>query len=370
MSMKLFTKRAGITINVSTEAIVRAIVLVVVAVFVLRFVGRIGHELQLIATAAFLSVALNPAVRWLSRKFKIKNRTTAVGIAYLIVLVVLAGFLALVVPPLINQTADFLQDLPRTVSNLKTQDSALSRAVYRYGLEDHVDQFGRDLGNRIGDVPSTLVSTASRVGGTLVSILTVLVLTFMMLVEGPLWAKRIWELTDPDKREHRQELVSKMYRVVTGYVNGQVLIALIAALFAMVALLIGSAVVNESINAVALAGIVFLFGLIPLIGNTLSAVLVVAVCMFASVPLAIAMALYFLLYQQIENVTLQPYIQAKSNQLTPLIVFTAAIVGVGLGGILGAFVAIPAAGCIRVLVEDKLHKQFPTRARVEKGHKK
>jgi predicted PurR-regulated permease PerM len=368
--MKLFTKRSGITLNISTEAIIRCIVLIIIAVMLLRFVGRIGHELQLLGTAGFLAIALNPAVTWLSRKFKIKSRTAAVGIAYLIVLAVLAGFLALVVPPLVSQTADFLQDLPRTVSNLKNQDSALSRTLYRYDLDKYIDQFGHDLGNRIGDVPSTLVSAASRVGGTLISILTVLVLTFMMLAEGPLWIKRIWEITDPGKRKHREELARKMYRVVTGYVNGQVLIALIAALFAMVALLIGSAVADKPVNAVALAGIIFLFGLIPMIGNTLGAAIVVAVCLFTSVPLAIAMALYFLLYQQIENVTLQPYIQAKSNQLTPLIVFVAAILGVGLGGILGAFVAIPLAGCARILIEDRLDKQFPTRETTAKATKK
>jgi predicted PurR-regulated permease PerM len=64
------------------------------------------------------------------------------------------------------------------------------------------------------------------------------------------------------------------------------------------------------------------------------------------------MAFYFVVYQQIENATIQPYIQSKGNELTPMLVFIAAILGVGFGGILGAFIAIPAAGCLKILADD------------------
>ena len=69
------------------------------------------------------------------------------------------------------------------------------------------------------------------------------------------------------------------------------------------------------------------------------------------------MLIYFIVYQQIENATIQPYIQAKKNQLTPLLVFVSALIGVGFGGILGAFVAIPVAGCIKILLEDQFEKR-------------
>jgi predicted PurR-regulated permease PerM len=64
------------------------------------------------------------------------------------------------------------------------------------------------------------------------------------------------------------------------------------------------------------------------------------------------MAIFFLVYQQIENVTIQPHIQSRKNELTPLLVFVAAMLGIGFGGLLGAFIAIPVAGCIKVLVND------------------
>ena len=80
-----------------------------------------------------------------------------------------------------------------------------------------------------------------------------------------------------------------------------------------------------------------------------------ALCLFASTGLALGMTVFFLLYQQVENATLQPYIQAKSNNLTPLIVFVAALVGAQLGGLLGALAAIPIAGCIRVVIDEYYH---------------
>jgi predicted PurR-regulated permease PerM len=76
--------------------------------------------------------------------------------------------------------------------------------------------------------------------------------------------------------------------------------------------------------------------------------------MFSSVPLAITMLVYFIVYQQIENVTIQPYFQSRKNDLSPMLVFIAALLGIGFGGLLGGFVAIPVAGCIKILLEDWL----------------
>jgi len=179
-----------------------------------------------------------------------------------------------------------------------------------------------------------------------------LVLVFMMLIEGPAWIKKFWEMHPKEKVARRREVANKMYRMVTGYINGQLLIATIAATFAMVAMLIMRAVFNVDINIVPLVLIVGLVGLVPMIGNTLAAAIIVVVCLFVSLPMAIGMGIFFLVYQQIENATLQPYIQSKYNELTPLTVFVAALIGVAVAGFLGALVAIPIAGCVRILLTE------------------
>lgn len=364
--MKIFDKTDK-SITISTHTIVKALFLSLVFFLLLRFFDSVTHQLTLIGVAAFLALALNPAVAWLTNKLPSKSRTRATGVAYLAVLTVLTGFLMLVVPPLVRQTSDFIRDIPDTVEDFRTQDSAVARFVRRYNLDEELDRWSNDFRSRTGDLADPVLNTASRALGTIISIITVLVLTFMMLIEGPLWFDRILALVPAHKRAHHKELARRMYRVVTGYVNGQVLIAAIAAGFAMIALLIGNALFNASVNAVALAGITFIFALIPLIGNIIGAAIIVLMCLFASAPLAIMMAIYFIIYQQIENVTLQPYIQSRGNQLTPLIVFIAALLGAGFGGLLGALAAIPIAGCLRILLEDYLGKHLPSAASVDES---
>lgn len=352
-------------VTFTNKTIFRVVLVVVGSLVFLRFIEQLAHPLTLIGVSAFLAIALNPAVSWLSRYFKKGSRALATGIAYVAVLSVLAGFLALIVPPLVKQSVSFVRDVPQTVQNVRNKDGTLGRFVDRYNLDEQVDKVASQLSGKVSQVPNTLFGIVGRVGGTIVSVITVLVLTFMMLVEGPQWMEKALSLVPKDRRAHRKRLAMRMYKVITGYVNGQVLIAGIAASFALVAMLIAGAVFDVTLNALALSAIVFLLGLIPLIGNTLAAVIVVAVCLFVSFPLAVAMAIYFPVYQQIENATLAPYIQSKANQLTPLLVFIAALIGAGFGGLLGALVAIPAAGCLRIYLEDRWGKELPDAANVE-----
>jgi len=356
-----------VELTVSNRTIVRVILWIVGFVILFKFIGRVEHILTLIAISAFLALALNPVVSWLTHKLKSKSRARATAGAYLIVVTFIVLFLALVIPPLARQSSDFIRNVPNTINDFKTQDSTLARTARKYKIDEQLDKFSTEFASKIGDFNGPIFSTANRVIASLLSVLTVFVMTFMMLVEGPLWLDRLWSLhPDNSKEKHRREIATKMYRTVTAYVNGQLIMATIAGTFALVALLISSTLLNVSINAVALAGIVAVFGIIPMIGNPLAAVVVVLACAFASLPLAIIMAIYFLVYFQIENVTLQPYIQSRQSELTPLIVFVSALIGIGFAGILGAFVAIPAAGCIKILVEDYAQHRFPTREAVEK----
>jgi predicted PurR-regulated permease PerM len=344
-------------VTVSNRTVVRLILLTLATILGIRFALNVSNVLVLIFIAFFLALALNPGVSWIARKLRLKSRVTAVGISYLLVLVVLGAFLTYVVPPLIRQTVDFINAAPETIESLKTDDTTAGRFVRRYNLDEQLEGFTGNLQERTKDLRQPVVATAGRVGSALVSIITVLVLTFMMLVEGPIWIKRYWRFVPKRRREHEQMLAEKMYRVVTGYVNGQLLLALIAASFAFVVLVIASTLLNVSVNAVALAGILIFTGLIPMIGNTIGGVIVTLACLFVSAPLAIIMAIFFVLYQQIENVSLQPYIQSKYNELSPLLVFAAALLGIGFGGLLGGLIAIPAAGCAKILFLDYLERR-------------
>lgn len=347
-----------VTVTFTDRTIVRVVVIAVLSFVGLLFLSKIAHALVLIFLSFFLAIALNPAVSWIAQKLRSKSRVRATGAAYLMVLTVIAAFLALVVPPLVQQTNDFAQALPDTIERYTAEDSAPVRFIHEHQLEEDVDDAIQSLRHNVQNIGGSVVTTASTVASFVVSLIAVLVMTFMMLIEGPMWLKKFWDTQDPETSVKHKRVLAKMYKVVTGYVNGQLVIALIAGFFSLVVLLIASTLLNASINAVVYALIITLTSLIPMFGATIGAVIVVILCAFASWPLALIMAVFFLIYQQIENATIQPTIQARQNELTPLLVFIAALIGIGFGGILGAFIAIPVAGCLRVWLVEYYGDRF------------
>jgi predicted PurR-regulated permease PerM len=347
-------KQEELPISISNRTIVRIILFGIATYIGFRFFSNVRHSLTLIFISFFLAMALNPIVSFITRKLKSKSRVRGTAVAYLLVMAVLTTFFSLVVPPIVKQSTDFIKDVPNTITNLETQDSSVGRFVRRYNLDVQLNRIASDIGNNLGNVRGPVLTTAKSILVTIVSMITVLVLTFMMLVEGPQWVKLFIKNLPKARQKRVGILLHRMYELVTKFVNAQVIVALIAGMFALIALSIASRIYHVSINPVALAGLVAMFGIIPTIGNILAAVSVALVCLFTSAPLAITMLVYFIIYQQVENITIQPYIQSRNNDLTPMLVFIAALLGIGFGGLLGGFVAIPAAGCIKILAEDYL----------------
>ncbi|MEK7152422.1 MAG: AI-2E family transporter, partial [Patescibacteria group bacterium] len=143
-----------------------------------------------------------------------------------------------------------------------------------------------------------------------------------------------------------------MYKVVKGYVNGQVILAALAAvLITPMFFILGIS------YPVALMVVVFICGLIPMVGHTIGAIFVTLVAVFTSPAAALIILAYYFLYQQIENYLVQPRIQANSTNMSPLLVFMSVVIGVNFGGILGGLVAIPIAGCLRILALDYLRRK-------------
>lgn len=341
-----------LTVNITNRTFLRAIFWVVATILTYKFINRIGHEVTLIFVAFFLALALNPIVSWTSKRLGIKSRAKATAIAYLFVVAFLVAFFALVTPPLVRQTRNFIQQVPQSVQNFQNQNSNAARFVRRYKLDQKLTQSAHDFANHYSNFGNDILNTGKALLGALVSALAVIVMTFMMLVEGPAWFELYFGTLPERRRKHHQMLAGKMYKAVSGFVNGQVILAFIAGVFAFLALSITGSILNVPTNAAALAGIVAVFGVIPLFGNPISAAIVVIFCLLNSVTLALVMLIYFTCYFFIESHSLQPYLQSKLNELTPLMVFVSALVGIAFAGILGALVAIPIATAIKILVED------------------
>ncbi len=343
-----------IHVTVSNKTLIRILVFIIGTILLFKFISNIIHPLTLIFVSIFLAIALNPFVNFVKKHLKIKKRGVATAVSYVTVIVVLGIFFALVIPPFIEQTIDFLKNIPNNIQNLQNSSGWIGDLIRRYNIGSELNKMAHDFSGNFGNMSGTALNIANRIVGNIISIITVLILTFMVLLEGPSIFNWFISQFPEAKGKRVRKIAKKMYDVVTGFVNGQVVVAMIAAFFALIALLIASSIIGVRINAVAIAALVAVFGMIPTIGNIINAFVITIVCMFASPTLAIVMLIYFVIYQQIENATIQPYVQSKTNELTPLIVFVAALLGIGFGGIMGGLVAIPLAGCIKILLEDWL----------------
>lgn len=346
------SKAGSLEITVSNQTVIRILLLVIVSFIFLGALNKATHAIILIFTAFFLALALNVPVHKLASILPGKrrgNRTIATGLSFFIIIALLVGFLASIVPPLVHQTSNFIAAAPKLVQDVRSENSGLGRFIRKYNLESQTQKFSGELGDRLKNVSSSAVSTFTQVTSSIFSVLTILVLTFMMLIEGPEWIKFAKRLIPDEREPHLEVIVQDMYKVITGFVNGQVTLAALAATLILVPLL-----VFHVSYPIALVVIVFICGLIPLVGHTIGALIVSTVALFHSPASAIGILTYYILYQQIENYVLQPKIQANSTNMSPLLVFSSVIIGVNFGGLFGGLVAIPVAGCIRILVLDYL----------------
>lgn len=343
-----------IWLNISNRTVIRVLIMVVISLIALAAIRKATHALILICTAFFLALALNAPVHWLAEHVPGKrrgSRVVATALSFLIIIALLSALIGSIVPPLIRQTNSFLKAAPGLVREVRDQSGALGAFVRKYKLQNQVNKLSAQLSNRTQNLAGSAVSTAGQVLSSIFSVLTILAMTFMMLVEGPYWLGLASQLTPPDQRSRINKIMGDMYKVIKGYVNGQVVLAALAA-----ALITPALFIAHVSYPLALMVVVFICGLIPLVGHAIGAFIVTVVALFHSVPTAIVVLAYYILYQQIETYIIQPHIQANTTNLSPLLVFIAVVVGVSFGGLFGGLVAIPIMGCLRVIVVEYLHR--------------
>jgi len=336
-----------IDMNISARATFKLLGLITVFVGALLVAYLTRKELVWIGTAFFLAVALNPAVERTSRVMPRRNRLLATLSVFLIVVAVFSFLIGSLTPPLVSQTAQLGKNLPGYTDALVHGHSLVSQQIRDWNLVD-----------RIRESQSQLLSYASSAGGSFFSIvkgffssfaagITVLGLTFFMLLEGPGWIETFWKMVPAKHRSHGRALADKMYGAVTGYVTGNVLTSLLAATLTALAL----AIIGVPF-AIPLGILVGLFDFLPLVGATIGATVVVLVSLFTSVWAALVMLVFFIIYQQLENHLLQPIVYGKTVQMSPLSVLISVLIGAGIGGILGALVAIPIGASVQIVLRD------------------
>lgn len=347
-----------VNINIETKNIIKVFTLAVLFVLAVAGMVKMYDALVLIATSLFFALALNPAVSFFSRYMPKKKRGPAVAIVMIIAFSLLSLVIFSIIKPVAREASAFADSVTERIAEIKAGDNLVGRTIEKYNLQDEIDQVASAAETNIQKFASRAIEQVGRFGNGLVTSITGIVITILMLVNGPALITRIRDRVyrDDELKKRHSEIGGKMYNIVTGYVNGQVILASVASMFAL-----GMLFVLQIPYPLPLAAIVFMLGLIPLIGNTLAGIIVVILTLlFKDSVAALAMTGFFLVYQQVENVTLQPVVQGKTVQMPTLVIFIAVVLGVAFMGPIGGLFAIPIVGCIKILLVDYLdHRPEP-----------
>lgn len=348
-------------IDIDTKTFVRFWLVILGFAVAALLIYRAQTGLIILGISLFLALALNQPVAMIAKKLPGRSRVGAAAVAYALVVMFLGVIIFLVIPPIIQQTAQFIQRMPAVIDSTTAQWSALSRFMEQYNLQSQLDSALASLQSTAaswaGDIGQNLVVGLNSLFSFIAATILVLVLTFLMLIEGPAWLDRLWNLygNDQKKATHRR-IIGRMYAVVSGYVNGQMIVSSLGATISGLFVFIISFIFMEVPSSLAIpaGAITFLLSLIPMFGATIGGVIITLLLALNSLSAAVVYAIYFVVYQQIENNFIAPRIQSRKIDLSALMVLAAVTVGLYMFGVIGGIIAIPIAGSIRVLVEEYL----------------
>ncbi len=331
---------------VPVRTILAVIGLVLATAVALWLFVRLARIESILVVAAFFAVVLNPVVELVQRRLHLR-RGFAVAIVFLVVFGLLGAMLYAFISPLVHQGQKFADDYPRLVREAKAGKGPVGGIVKRYKLDDKLDENRTKINDQFGKLGGGAFNVAKSVAAAVAVMITVIVLALLMILYGPDMLAGALGMLPPPRRRRVQAVLKDCSRALTGYIFGNFLISIIAGAATFVALFI----LDVPFHGV-LALWVGFADLIPLVGATLGAIPAVLVAFLSSTTDGVAVLVFFIAYQQFENHVLQVQIMARTVQINQLIVLVSILVGVELFGVLGALLAIPAAGVIQVIVRD------------------
>ena len=312
-------------------------------------VTRISSVLILLVTSLFLALGLDPMVQWIQARGP--RRGVAVGIVLVLVIGVFASVLALIVPPVVIEATQLAEQAPDLVNNL-LQNDQLRRLDEQYGVVTTIED---ELAKRVKDqgLWTSLFGGVFGAGKAVLSgffsTLTVLVLTLYFLASLPTVKAATYRMVPRSRRQRVTFLSEEITRRVGGYFIGQLTVATINGVCTYILLKI-----IDLPYAAVLAVTVGLLGLVPMVGATLGAIVVLIVALFTSTTDAIIVGVYYVLYQQIENYVIAPRVMSRTVSVPGAVTVIAALVGATLLGVLGALMAIPVAAGLLLLYQEVL----------------
>jgi predicted PurR-regulated permease PerM len=304
-----------------------------------KALGQISSVLVLLVISFVLGLGLQPAIKSLVRRGM--KRGWAVAIILTAALLVIVAFLALVIPAIVRETGNLIEKAPGYLQSPEGQASIFGRLDEQFDLQTKL----RDLAE---EVPSAALGLVTSVGTFVFNFLTVLILTSIIAIRLPSMKKSIARLLVGEQRQDFEEIIEESIDRVGGYVVGNLTTSGIAGVVTF-----GFCAIFGIPYAAALGFGMALFDLIPTIGAIIGLVAVTIVAYFdGGTALAIGTAVFFALYQQIENYVIQPRVMKRAIDMSPGAVIIAVMIGGSLMGVLGSLLALPIAAIIKIAIQE------------------
>ena len=344
-------------IIISTSTILKAIILIVV-VFGLYYLRDI---VLTVLTAIVLSSAIDPGVRWFERK-KIP-RLIGVVFIYSAVAVVVASLFLSVIPIILDDMSSVIQSIPTYVSQVNNIIPLLDESILQ-GYVPLLQELSNAVANKtfLTEIGHTnggngFFSTASAIATSLINIILVFVLAFYFSVTKD-GVENFLRLVTPIKHEkYVSSLWARTKEKIGAWMQGQLLLGVVVG-FLVYAVL----AVFKVEHALILGILAAFFELIPVFGPVLSAIPGIGLTLLdQGIGLAIIIAFWYIIVQQLENHLLYPAVVKKIVGISPLLVILALVVGVKLAGITGAILAVPVSVLLMEFLDDVDRKKSQMR---------
>jgi predicted PurR-regulated permease PerM len=322
---------------------------VLTAWFLFTAITGIGSVLMLVVVSMFLAAGLNPAVLFLQRHGL--KRPWALAAVIVIALGAVALFLVAIVPVITDQVASLTERVPGWLDDLE-KNKRVQELNDEYDVIDKLKEFVAN-GDFLSSVFGGALGVGLRILSALFNAFIVIVLTLYFLASLDTTKAAFYRLAPASRRDRVTRLGDRVILNIGGYVSGAFIVALTAGLTSLVFLFI----VGLGEYAVALAFVVALLDVIPMIGATIGAVVVTAIAFATDVNAGIACVVFYVLYQQIENYVIYPRVMKKSVDVPGAVTVIAALVGTALLGIVGALLAIPTAAALLLIMREVVVKR-------------
>jgi predicted PurR-regulated permease PerM len=298
----------------------------------------------LIVVSLFIAFGLNPVVLWLVGRGM--RRSYAVLTVALGLLLALALFALAIAPVIADQVAALTDNAPGWFDQLQNNNQ-IQQWDDKYDLIEKAKDYVTS-----GDLTQQLFGGVLGVGLAILAFLgnafVVIVLTLYFLASLDTVKHGLYRLAPASSRPRVASLGDRILEGIGGYVSGAFVVALCAGISTLVFLFI----VGLGEYALALAVVVAILDVIPMIGATLGAVIVSAIGLATDVKVGVACIVFYLIYQQLENYLIYPRVMSRSVDIPGSVTVIAALVGASLLGVVGALLAIPTAAAILLLVRE------------------